>query len=401
MLRVAIDDWIAQELDRLRTGGALRELRLCQRGSGVTVHLDGRDMINCSSNDYLGLASDKELLAAFYGALTPGTLLSYYGIGAGSSRLLTGNHFAYEALEQELACKYQRETALVFNSGYHANLGILSALADRRDVIFWDRLNHASLIDGARLSGATLIRYDHMDCEQLDHLLCKHRSHYHKAFIVSESVFSMDGDVADLRRLAELRDRHDGFLYVDEAHAVGVFGEEGLGCAEAQSTIGRTDLLLGTFGKAWGSLGAFCVCDRLVRDYLVNRMRPLIYTTALPPVIVNWNRFVLGRLADLREQREGVLRLAGRFRTCLKEAGLQTGGQSQIVPIVLGENEVAIRAAEALMDQGILLLPIRPPSVPSGTARLRVSLTAGLGWDDICGIPEIVRETVGISERKL
>jgi 8-amino-7-oxononanoate synthase len=385
---------LAKELDQLRDSETLRTLRRIEKGPGKRVRLNGRELLNCSSNDYLGLSTDLSLLQEFYREFTPETALPLFSLGAASSRLLTGNHGAYDALEKMLAEKYQRPAALVMNSGYHANLGILSALAGPRDVIFSDRLNHASMLDGARLSEAKLIRYNHLDNDHLENQLKKFRGQFEKALIVTESIFSMDGDAADIKRLASLRDSYDCFLMVDEAHAVGVFGDSGLGWCEAQAAQAEVDLLLGTFGKAWASQGAFCVCDPVVRDYLVNKMRPFIFTTALPPVVVYWNLFILRQLDRWRDARIALLENAERLRQALRMAGLQTRGVSQIVPVLIGENGPTIRASQALIEQGLLLLPIRPPTVPANTSRLRISLTANLDWNDIARIPEIVQMAV-------
>lgn len=337
------------------------------------------------SNDYLGLASDRSLQTEFLRTLGPGT----NWLAATGSRLLSGNHPGYLQLEDHLAQAYGREAALVFNSGYHANLGILPALLDDRDVIFSDRLNHASLLDGARLSGAKLIRYPHLDHVQLERLLTKHRSAFRHAVIVTESLFSMDGDRADLNHLAALKRAHDAWLLVDEAHALGVFGPRGLGLAEDQQALGSIDLLIGTFGKAFGSLGAFCVCDQIVREVLVNRMRPFIFTTALPPLIVAWSDFVLQRLGEWSERRTRLLTLAGKLRDGLQAAGLTTRGDSQIVPLVLGSNSAALAVAESLRGQGWQVLAVRPPAVPEGTARLRLAVTASLNAETLGSLPAL------------
>lgn len=384
-------DGLARELEGLQAAGGLRELRLLEKLPGKRVRWDGREMVNGSSNDYLGLSTDAGLLEEFYRTFSRHTALAHFSLGAASSRLLTGNQPAVVELEAELARAYSRQAALVFNSGYHANLGILSSLAGPRDVIFSDRLNHASLLDGARLSGAKLIRYPHLDYGHLETQLKKFRGHFRKALIVSESVFSMEGDIADLHRLAGLRNAYDAFLMVDEAHAAGIFGASGLGCCEQQAVIPEIDLLLGTFGKAWGSQGAYAVCDRLVRDYLVNTMRPFIFTTALPPVVAYWNLFVLLRLGRWQSRRQQVLQLAEALRSDLRRNGLATGGCSQIVPVLIGDNPSALRAAQALQDHGLLLLAIRPPTVPANTSRLRISLTAHLEWDDVAKIAEIIK----------
>lgn len=269
-----------QELQLLEEHSNLRRLpRMVHDGRDVIV--DGKRMLNLSSNDYLGLASDRALREEFLRTLTPDTFLPT----SSSSRLLTGNFTVYEELEAELAHLFGTEAALVFNSGYHANTGILPAVSDAQTLILADKLVHASLIDGIRLSAAKCIRYRHNDLAQLERLLKEHHSAFRQIIIVTESIFSMDGDQADLPALAELKRRYGNvLLYVDEAHAFGVRGRQGLGCAEESGCTGDIDFLVGTFGKAAASAGAYIVCRKVIREYLVNRMRTLIFTTGLPPV---------------------------------------------------------------------------------------------------------------------
>ena len=289
-----------QELQLLEEHSNLRRLpRMVHDGRDVIVN--GKRMLNLSSNDYLGLASDRALREEFLRTLTPDTFLPT----SSSSRLLTGNFTVYEELEAELAHLFGTEAALVFNSGYHANTGILPAVSDAQTLILADKLVHASLIDGIRLSAAKCIRYRHNDLAQLERLLKEHHSAFRQIIIVTESIFSMDGDQADLPALAELKRRYGNvLLYVDEAHAFGVRGRQGLGCAEESGCTGDIDFLVGTFGKAAASAGAYIVCRKVIREYLVNRMRTLIFTTGLPPVNIAWTLFVVRRLADMRERRE-------------------------------------------------------------------------------------------------
>ena len=258
-----------QELQHLEEHNNLRRLpKMVHDGRHVIVN--GARMLNLSSNDYLGLASDRSLREEFLRTLTPDTFLP----ASSSSRLLTGNFTVYEELEAELAHLFGTEAALIFNSGYHANTGILPAVSDARTLILADKLVHASLIDGIRLSAAKCVRYRHNDLAQLERLLKEHHSAYRRIIIVTESIFSMDGDRADLQALAGLKRRYDNvLLYVDEAHAFGVRGKRGLGCAEESGCIRDIDFLVGTFGKAAASVGAYIVCRKTVREYLVNRMR--------------------------------------------------------------------------------------------------------------------------------
>jgi len=378
---------IAKELEDLKASGSrFRQLATLRHADADRVLRDRSELLNLSSNDYLGLAGDRELIEQFYARLSGDRLRP----GSTSSRLLTGNHPGYDELESLLADRYHREASLVFSSGYHANLGTLSSLAGRDDLILCDKLCHASLIDGAILSRATMRRYRHGDMEHLAELLDRHAAAHRRTLIVTESVFSMDGDRCDLPALVALKKRHGAVLIVDEAHAVGVFGPTCLGLAEEEEMIAEVDLIVGTFGKALAGHGAYVVCDRLIRDYLINKARQLIFTTALPPVIVEWNHRIVDLLPQFRPRAIKLLETARQFRELLTEAKIETRGNTQIVPAILGENEAAVRASQALESAGFLSLPIRPPTVPQGTARLRFSLTAGMDIEQLRPIIEIV-----------
>lgn len=372
-------DQIRQELQQLREKNNFRTLpRLAHQGKEVTVK--GRRMLNLSSNDYLGLANDVELRRAFWETLTPETLQ----LTSSSSRLLTGNFTAYDELEACLARLFGTEAALVFNCGYHPNTGILPAVCNAQTLILADKLVHASLIDGIRLSAAKCIRYRHNDLCQLERLIETYRASYENILIVTESIFSMDGDEADLRALTDLKRKYPGvLLYVDEAHAVGVRGPQGLGCAEEQGCIPDIDFLVGTFGKALASAGAYVVCRQEVRDYLINKMRPFIFTTALPPVTVQWTTFVLRHLAGYQARREHLSTMARQLHNALAERGYASPSTSQIVPMIAGESHRAIALAEELQRKGFYALPVRPPTVPEGTSRIRFSLTAEVTEEEI------------------
>ncbi|MEK6201648.1 MAG: aminotransferase class I/II-fold pyridoxal phosphate-dependent enzyme, partial [Desulfobulbaceae bacterium] len=296
-----------EELSRLEQCGRLRQLRPLAGRKGCRVQYQGREMLNLTSNDYLGIAGDSHLLSRFYeGMAFSESLLDEYGLGAASSRLLAGDTDLAHHLEQDLATAYDksgRSVALLFNSGYHANIGILPALLGKNDLILSDKLNHASIHDGMQLCRAEHKRFQHCDYEQLERLLADNRHRYERVVLVSESVFSMDGDVADLVRLVQLKKEFDTLLYLDEAHAVGLYGERGLGKAEEQGVLADIDLLVGTFGKALASIGAFVICSQDIHDYLINHSRSLIFTTALPPVVLNWNCLVFQEQQTMAEQR--------------------------------------------------------------------------------------------------
>lgn len=367
------------ELARLQASGNLRSLPEALH-CGQEMEAGGRRMLNLSSNDYLGLAVDEALRREFLQTLTPENML----MTSSSSRLLTGNFAVYDEVESLLAGMFGTESALVFNSGYHMNMGILPAISDVRTLILADKLVHASLIDGIRLSPAKCIRFRHQDYGQLEMLLQKHHGEYGRIIIVVESIYSMDGDVADLCRLAGLKQRYGNvMLYVDEAHAVGVRGLHGLGMAEEQGCMDKIDFLCGTFGKALASVGAYVVCRRTLREYLVNCMRTLIFTTALPPVNWMWTKFVLERLDDFRLRRSHLETISGELRNALVERGYTCASLTHIVPVTVGDSRAAIGLAAQMQRRGFYVLPVRPPTVPEGTSRLRFSLTASVTPEDM------------------
>lgn len=366
-----------RKLDIIKESGNYRILREIEH-NGFLIHADGKEMLNLSSNDYLGLSSNPRLLDEFR-AETDVMALAY---SAASSRLLSGNHQYYKMLEDDLADIYDKEAALVFNSGYHANIGILPALAGKHDLIVADKLVHASIIDGLRLSDAQMLRYRHLDYDHLRNLLLHHREEYENVFIVTESIFSMDGDVADLQQLCEIKKEFDAFLYVDEAHAIGVRGTNGLGCCEEQACTEEIDFIVGTFGKAFVSMGAFVVCEQMFRKYLINTQRSLIFTTALPPVNVAWTRFILNRMPDFYDLRLKLAKVSERLKSVLNEKGFETRGNSHIVPMVCGSNENSIEMANLLQENGFFALPVRYPTVPKNEARIRFSLNASIPMED-------------------
>ena len=378
-----------QHLESLRESGNLRQLR------DITLHderieFQGKDMVNLSSNDYLGLGVDQTLWQEFL-QMDAQNDTDFFPGSACSSRLLTGNHSAYQELEKTLASLYQTEAALVFNSGYHANMGILPALTTSKDLILADKLVHASIIDGIRLSSAKCIRYPHNDLERLEKILAKERNEYEHVFIVTESIFSMDGDLADLQRLVEIKERYNALLYVDEAHALGVRGETGLGCIEEFGLLGKIDLLVGAFGKAIASQGAFVACNQILKEYLVNTMRTLIFTTGLPPWSVKWTNFVMQRLASMKKERTHLAEISNALRETILACGLETAGESNIVPIIIRDMSKTLQLSKYLCEQGFFVLPIRPPTVPAGTERLRISLTAAISKEHIEKLSELCR----------
>lgn len=377
------------KLTGLTARGRMRELTpLHQEGQGRVTY-KGRSLFNLSSNDYLGLAQDEGLRCQFYGRLDHG-LVESSGLAASSSRLLTGDSQVAHHFEDTLAAAYGTEAALLFNSGYHANIGILPTLFGRQDLIISDKLNHASIHDGLGLSRATHKRFRHGDYQQLQEILIRFREDYDQVVIVSESVFSMDGDVADIARLVALKQEYDVKIYLDEAHALGVYGPQGLGKAEELGLLSEIDFVVGTFGKALASVGAFVCCRQEIRDYLVNHSRSLIFTTALPPVILNWTQFVFERMQGMVQERDHLQRLATRLREALLALGIASGGSTNIVPVRIGQDRLALELAISMQKLGYLALPVRPPTVPEGTARFRFSICASMEWQDLSRLPDIL-----------
>lgn len=344
-------------------------------------------LVNLSSNDYLGLLEEVELRESFYAQLQGDDRF----LSAASSRLLTGNTAAVCALERDLAHLYDAETSLVLGSGYHANTGIIPALAGSKTLILADKLIHASMIDGIRLSGCRYFRYRHNDLTHARQLLERYSAEFDEVIVMTESVFSMDGDRTDLAELVALKTSFPNVvLYLDEAHGVGVFGETGLGCAHALKLHHQIDLLVGTLGKALSSTGAYVICNATVRETLVNRMRPFIFTTALPPINLAWTRFVLSALPAMGERRTRLLAMGQRLVAAFRTKGIECVSDSQIVPYLIGSNEQTIACAEKFRHAGFYVLPIRPPTVPEGSSRLRFSLTAAMSNRDFERLLEIV-----------
>ena len=362
---------LSQRLEKIRHDGLYRSLRSVDRTT-PQVSIEGNQALLFCSNNYLGLAEHPTLAQAAADA----ALL--YGTSSAASRLVSGNQPLHEELEAKLADWKGTETALLFNSGYAANTGIIAALAGRGDLIFSDRLNHASIIDGALLSGAKLIRYPHNDTQALARLLDQHRSDGLR-LIVTDGVFSMDGDIAPLQVIADLAEQHTALLMVDDAHAGGVLGQQGRGSVDFCGVAGRVAIQMGTFGKALGSFGAYAACSRLVRECLINRSRSLIFSTSLPPAVLAASAAAV----DLVQGKEGQLlrqQLAENshlLRSLLQQAGYKVpDGCTPIVPVMVGDAETTTRFSARLLEEGVFVQGIRPPTVPKGTSRLRCTVMA-------------------------
>ncbi|HEV8320431.1 MAG TPA: 8-amino-7-oxononanoate synthase [Myxococcota bacterium] len=376
---------LSAALAEIRGAGLGRHMRLLEKAQAARCVVDGREVLNFSSNDYLGLAADPRVRAAALEGIAA------HGVGAGSARLIAGTFPPHRALEEALAAWKGTESALLFSSGYHANLGILTALAGEGDVIFSDALNHASIIDGCRLSRARTQVYAHRDAAALEcGLAAARRAGAGRLVAVTDTVFGMDGTEAPLREIAAAARAHGALVVVDEAHAGGVLGPRGAGLAAAHALgADAVHVQMGTLGKALGAAGAFVAGARTLVDYLVHRARTFIFTTALPPATAAAAAAAL-RIAASPEgdrRRAHLAALAQRFRAGLTARGLRTtapeGSAAPIVPVLVGDPQRAMRACEALLERRVWAQAIRPPTVPPGTERLRFAFTAGQTVADI------------------
>jgi len=361
-----------QELEDLRTSGLYRSMRLVEGPQRGRIILDDREVLLLCSNNYLGLADDPYLKEASIRAV------SSYGVGSGAARLVSGNMDLHRKLEERLAAFKGTEAALLFNNGYSANVGIISALVGRGDTIYSDRLNHASIIDGALLSRATLLRYPHNNMGELRRLL-RENSGRGRQLIITDGVFSMDGDVALLREIAALKKEFGALLMVDDAHGTAVIGAQGRGSVELCGVSPEVDVQMGTMGKGLGSFGAYVAGSAELIDYLRNRARSFIFSTSLPPAVLAASLAAI----DLVSSSEGAVlreRLAANtriFSRALVAGGFDTlGSTTQIVPVLVGEAKKTMEFSRRLLEEGLFVQGIRPPTVPAGSCRLRCTVMA-------------------------
>ncbi len=362
--------FIDTELQRLKDTGLYRRLRRVDGAQDSTLTLDGREVINFSSNNYLGIANHPALAAAAKAAI------DRYGCGSGASRLISGNMTLHEELETQLAQFKNTEAALVFNSGFQANSGILATLVGEGDVIFSDALNHASIIDGCRLSRATTQVYGHCDLDQLAGQLELAPSGARK-LIVTESIFSMDGDQAPLVGIVELAEKFDAMIMVDEAHATGIFGANGAGVVAKLGLAERVTVQMGTLGKALGGFGAYVAGSSGLRDLLINRCRSFIFTTALPPAVMAMALAALELVNQEPQRRAALWDNCRRLNQGLTKLGFALGSsESPILPLMVGDAKKCMALSARLLECGVFAQGIRPPTVPPGTSRLRITLMA-------------------------
>lgn len=373
---------IKNHLEQIKENSLLRSIPDIDNGASKYINKNGRKLLNLSSNNYLGISEHRFLVKSAIKALDK------YGTTSGASRIVSGNFSLYDELEKNLAIFKQTESSLIFNTGYSANISILSALTDKNTIVFSDKLNHASIIDGIKLSGSKHVRYKHNDMDHLKYCINKYKDAENK-LLVTDTIFSMDGDIANLEEIVNITKANNIFTIVDEAHATGVFGK-GRGIAFEKNLHDQIDLHMGTFSKGLGSFGAYVAGDKEIIDYLLNKARGLIYTTSLPPAVIGANIGALKFVENHPEIPAKLISMSDDIRVYLQNIGFDTYlSETQIIPIILGSSENTLKAASFLENFGISVGAIRPPTVPQDTARLRISLRADLNEKEIQYIKDI------------
>jgi 8-amino-7-oxononanoate synthase len=359
---------IVNFLEKRRSSGLLRTLKPASGRSAGLIVKDGREFVDFCSNDYLSLSFHPELIDAHTKACRK------HGTSSSASRLLSGDLQLHHQLEEKTAKFKQKEAAVVFNSGYQANLGIISALCGRGDAVFCDRLSHASIIDGIKLSGAKLFRFEHNSTDHLENLLEKNRDKFENSLIITESLFSMDGDTAPLSDIVKLKERYDCLMMTDEAHATGIFGDTASGIAEKQKVADKIELIMGTFSKALGGFGGYLACSGEIKEYLINTARSFIYSTALPASVIASNLKSLELVKTEPYRRTELLEKSDFLRNELLKKGLDVKGNSQIIPVSIPDAELCRKVSVELRGKGFYVLPILYPTVAQNQSRLRFSV---------------------------
>ncbi len=376
-----------EEIKKLKEKDNFRYIHNIEEKNEKFLSINGSNMLNFSSNDYLNLSTDRILIKEFLNKYKEDNEFIF---SSTSSRLLTGTSKSYKKLEENIAKLFKKERCLLFNTGYQCNLGVVSSLVNRDDIIFSDKLNHASIIDGMKLAPCEFYRYKHLDYENLEELLERHRKDYKKAIIISESVFSMDGDIADIKKLVELKKKYNCMLMIDEAHAFGIYGKNLAGISDKEDILSEVDIMTATLGKSFASMGAFCVSNNEIIDYLINKANSFIFSTALAPINIMWSNFLIEEKFNIVKEK------SKKLNALINEAHnyINDNGKTQIIPIIIGDNNKTVKIAEILQNQGYYILPVRPPTVPVNTSRLRLSLTADITIEEFKKVINIVREAL-------
>ncbi len=364
------------KLIELKENDSFRSIKNIEKRISKYIFVLDRKMLNLSSNDYLNVSTNKDLVFEF---LDKHKKDDEFLFSSASARLLTGNSKSYNILEADFCRLFNKEAALLFNTGYQCNQGVVSSLLKKGDCIFSDKLNHASIVSGLKLSQAEHFRYKHNDYDNLEKILKDKRNQYQNAIIISESVFSMDGDIADLKKLVELKKKYNCLLMIDEAHAFGVFGEHLAGVADELNLLNDIDIITVTLGKSLASMGAVCLSNKTIIDFLINKAASFIFSTVIPPVNILWSRFLLEEKFEyLKGQKEKLNILFNKVHKLYP-----TVSSSQIIPVVVKDAHKTKELALYLQNKGYYVLPINPPTVPVGTSRLRISLTADIEYNEI------------------
>jgi 8-amino-7-oxononanoate synthase len=379
----------SEKLEQIKKNGLYRKMKYLQTPQRPHIKIDGKDYLLLSSNSYLGLCNDDRLKQAAKDAIEK------YGVGSGGSRLTTGSYEIHQKLEEEIAAFKGTEAALLFNTGYMANVGAISGIADKSWVIFSDRLNHASIVDGCRLSRAEIVVYNHCDASDLARKVQGYASR--QALIVTDGLFSVDGDIAPLPAIVEIAKKNNILLMVDDAHATGVLGPNGGGTADYFGLRDQIDISMGTLSKALASEGGFIAGKRSLIDYLINTSRSFIFSTALSPATIAVASKALDIIRTEPQRRQTLLANAAWFRTELRKAGFDVAeNETPIISIIIGAPDLAVNFSNLLMERNIFVSAIRPPTVPAGTSRLRISIMATHTREDLLQalnhIKEIGRE---------
>lgn len=371
--------------DDLENQGLYRSLfSLPQTGGKFSI--EGKILLNFSSNDYLNLLNNNEIKNASKYAI------DIYGTGSGGSRLMSGTLTIHEELEEKIANWLGYEAAIIFGSGFLTNIGVISSLAHKNDYIFFDKLNHASLIDGILLSEAKWKRFKHNDLSNLKDLLENHKNSNGRKFIIVDSIFSMDGDIAHLNKIYKMAEEYSAFLIVDEAHSIGIFGDNGTGCCNCNNI--KPNIITGTFSKSLGSYGGFAACSKNIKDLLVNKARSFIYSTSLPPSCLGAASKAIDLVKKDKKLGDNLIKNAKHFYGILKSYGFKLlPFESQIIPIIIGDNKKTVQLSNVLSENGIYVKAIRPPTVPKNTARLRLSVTLAHTIEDLEYAAKIIYNT--------
>ena len=370
-----LDEWLSQRIEKTKEAGLYRELRTMNTAPLPEMLIDGQRQIVFSSNNYLGLANDQRLVDAAE------TILHEFGVGSSGSRLTTGHTDWHQKLEEKIAHFKQTEAALLFSSGFLANVGVLSSLPEKGDVILSDQLNHASIIDGCRLSKADTVVYNHIDMNDLEKKL-KETVSYKRRFIVTDGVFSMDGTIAPLDQIILIAKQYDAYVIVDDAHATGVLGEKGRGTSEYFGVY--PDVVIGTLSKAIGTEGGFVAGSKVLIDFLLNHARTFIFQTAMPPSICAASHAALEIIEESNEKRQLLFSNVKKVKNSLEEMGyIVKGDLTPIIPVIIGDPQDAVIFAKKLQENGIYAPAIRPPTVPNGESRIRLTVTSAHGSKEI------------------